>query len=395
MNALNSSSRDFVPGPGSVSSGPRHPPRLPLLTAVRYPAALVVFVFHLSLPQLGVLPQDSAARTFGWIVSQLGGLGVTFFFILSGFVITWSTRPGDRVTSFWRRRFVKILPLYWIAGITAALVAPSRVSLLPNYLVMGEAWSTDPNMYFGLNPPGWSLCVEALFYLLFPLVAGHRLIAKATKRVVMVAAAVSTTAVVVIVAISTQIHSGPVMAHDSTVHSVQYWMTYVLPVLRLPEFVLGSSAAIAVRNDWLPRITLGPAIVSLVAFYAASLFLPSLWSQRAVLVLPSLWVITALAQKNAHGQATHFSPTALRLGEWSFAFYLFHYPAIELVSRLLSTTIIPEARLRFWVVAIAAAGIATASSWLLYIAVERPLTRAFGGRAISLSFTPSRKATQS
>ncbi|UCN13634.1 acyltransferase family protein [Cellulomonas iranensis] len=68
--------------------------RLDALTGLRFLAALVVVVFHLSLnrffldaPAL-VDPLQGVLRNGGW-------LGVTFFFVLSGFVLTWSARPGD------------------------------------------------------------------------------------------------------------------------------------------------------------------------------------------------------------------------------------------------------------------------------------------------------------
>jgi hypothetical protein len=69
---------------------------LPRLTALRAFAALAVFVFHLHAHHVASLP---------WGISAIGGAGVAFFFVLSGFVLAWGTPPGLPARTFYRRRF--------------------------------------------------------------------------------------------------------------------------------------------------------------------------------------------------------------------------------------------------------------------------------------------------
>src|SRR4051812_30091043 len=93
------------------------PGRLDSLTGIRALAAFAVFTHH---THSAMLPSAG----FGHLSTQ-GSSGVAFFFVLSGFVLTWSSRPDDSTASFYRRRIARILPLYllaWIGGVALNLV---------------------------------------------------------------------------------------------------------------------------------------------------------------------------------------------------------------------------------------------------------------------------------
>ncbi|XES00978.1 hypothetical protein HEP87_61550 [Streptomyces sp. S1D4-11] len=64
----------------------------------------MVFVFHASLPLplVRLIADDKVEQRFGWAVGPSGAFGVTFFFVLSGFVLTWSAPGNDTAPSFWR-----------------------------------------------------------------------------------------------------------------------------------------------------------------------------------------------------------------------------------------------------------------------------------------------------
>jgi peptidoglycan/LPS O-acetylase OafA/YrhL len=93
-------------------------PELLTLTSVRFFAALEVVLMH-TLYELG----GEQARALPAAVIALltrGGLAVSFFFVLSGFILAYTycdgqnelkTTPGK----FWRARFARIYPLYfWV-----------------------------------------------------------------------------------------------------------------------------------------------------------------------------------------------------------------------------------------------------------------------------------------
>ncbi|GEK84954.1 acyltransferase family protein [Microbacterium aerolatum] len=96
-------------------------PRLDSLTSLRWWAALAVFFFHVRniVPLPGVVGE----------LARYGNFGVAFFFILSGFVLTWSWQPSVGIGTFYWRRFARIYPLH-IVTLLAAI--PVFYSLSPN-----------------------------------------------------------------------------------------------------------------------------------------------------------------------------------------------------------------------------------------------------------------------
>ena len=82
--------------PSAPSS--RNVARLDSLTGLRFAAALAVFAHHITmlLPETGFRHIESTLR--------VGPTGVSFFFVLSGFVLLWSRRDGDTSGAFLQRR---------------------------------------------------------------------------------------------------------------------------------------------------------------------------------------------------------------------------------------------------------------------------------------------------
>lgn len=135
-------------------------------------AALMVVVAHMLLHPLAV-PDVSYRR--------LGSFGVLLFFVISGFIMVYTTGRGrfDR-WDFLRRRFERIVPLYWLVTLGIALLAIVAPSVLKNTSFSWPGLATSllfipyarhDGEIVPLMKLGWSLNYEVFFYLLFAAAA--------------------------------------------------------------------------------------------------------------------------------------------------------------------------------------------------------------------------------
>jgi len=139
--------------------GRRH---LPALDGLRWIAVLVVMLYH-----------------FGWHAVP-GDLGVSGFFVLSGFLITWLLlREHERsgtvsLTGFYVRRTLRIFPAYYAFITLSVGLDLLRVDLRVKPVIV-PALTYTVNYYNALHghptnsmTHAWSLAVEEQFYLLWP-----------------------------------------------------------------------------------------------------------------------------------------------------------------------------------------------------------------------------------
>ncbi|MBF4624218.1 acyltransferase [Clavibacter sp. VKM Ac-2872] len=298
--------------------GPETPPRLDRLTSLRFLAALVVFGFH------GLVFFDEPTRlALGYLVGQ-GRSGVTFFFVLSGFLLAWSARPGDRAFPFYRRRFARIYPAYLVSLVFAASLwaildpAALRRGILTPFLL--QAWVPTSQSYFAINVPAWSLSVEAFFYVAFPLVIlGLRRLSTRGLWVCLLAM------VVVSVALAA-VASTRVAPTDLDQDSVWVWLAYYFPPSRLPEFVVGMILGLLCKRGAFPAVDWSAAIVIASAAYLSVGIWPSTYGVAALVVLPFGVLIVAAAQRDLAGAPGLLrGRLPVRLGEESYCFYLLHH----------------------------------------------------------------------
>src|SRR5690606_13454882 len=114
--------------------------------------------------------------------SRLGWLGVILFFVISGFIMVAVTGEGRfSAPAFLRRRFIRVVPMYWGATLLAAALA-----LLAPQMFKTTVYDTGQlllSLLFvpfynpasgGIHPLyklGWTLNYEIFFYLCFALLA--------------------------------------------------------------------------------------------------------------------------------------------------------------------------------------------------------------------------------
>jgi peptidoglycan/LPS O-acetylase OafA/YrhL len=115
---------------------------------------------------------------------DLGAAGVDIFFVISGFIMVYVSRrafgqPGA-ATEFWRRRVLRIVPLYWIyttamLALTLMPFAMQSAVFSPSYTLKSYLFIPDfvpgqsATLVQPLLTPGWTLFYEMFFYLVFGL----------------------------------------------------------------------------------------------------------------------------------------------------------------------------------------------------------------------------------
>ena len=122
------------------------------------------------------------------MLAWFGRSGVTFFFVLSGLVLAWTYADAmPRLRVFWWRRFARIWPLHVVAtllsvGVYVLLDRPVSTAGVVAALGLVHAWFNDPAIVNGGNGATWSLSDEAFFYLCFPLLLAVMARARDARR---------------------------------------------------------------------------------------------------------------------------------------------------------------------------------------------------------------------
>lgn len=169
-----------------------HKQILPILDLFRLFAALLVVLVHYEI-------------IFGQFVvyGSLGTTALSWFFILSGFIITYSYPDFDSFSDlkrFYVHRFIRIYPVYFLAVLVSAIFVSAGVTALGDqffeqvrrpfeisydlpqvkdskfwansalrHLTFTQSLSSVETLKLVFNGPLWSLVLEVYFYLAFPL----------------------------------------------------------------------------------------------------------------------------------------------------------------------------------------------------------------------------------
>jgi peptidoglycan/LPS O-acetylase OafA/YrhL len=352
----------------ATSDGVSHGRRdLPSLTGLRWVAAFLVFVFHGS--------GWSLRTSHWWHLGQFGFVGVSFFFVLSGVVLTWSARPAQSSRQFYWRRFARIYPSHALTAAVAIVlylyVMPPHKDLWAGLLALAllHAWVPAPGVYSAANGVSWSLSCEAFFYALFPGLCATLSRWDRRRRAGFVAVVLGVCSTAAVTA--------------SFVAGGRYDTAgYMSPPVRLGEFVLGIAVGLALREGWVPRVRVDVAWAVTGLAVVASLGIGALrgWPvprglADVMAVGPLTLVLLAYAERDLTGRDTVMARRwAVYLGQLSFAFYLVH----QLVLDLLLKRVIPftdaSVSSALWRLAVALV-VSVAAAMAVHHGVELPMQR--------------------
>jgi peptidoglycan/LPS O-acetylase OafA/YrhL len=239
------------------------------LTGLRFVAALCVAVSH-AAGQIVRFPADQPA----WFLylSSAAGIGMTLFFVLSGFVIHYNYATIIQeaklrgILYFFLARFARLYPLYILCLVGSLAIEWWHGHLhhvrvpLPYYLLMLQTWryvvlgGNNLIYQFGMIPQiAWSISTEWFFYVLYPAICFLLLQIPAFRSKVAAGAIFSLIAYIALFAIYTHYQTinqaaveafGPVAdIHLNWQDCYIRWLVYFSPYSRISEFFLGCVSA--------------------------------------------------------------------------------------------------------------------------------------------------------
>jgi len=134
-------------------------PRLVSLQFLRAFAAVLVAMYHFQ-PHWNLVAPDTTGPDLSWF----GFWGIDVFFVVSGFVMWWTTAsPGTAAPGvFFVKRLLRIYPTYWLViGLVCLLHRTSPVNPLETVLLLPQPLHQMP------LPVAWTLTYEIFFYVAF------------------------------------------------------------------------------------------------------------------------------------------------------------------------------------------------------------------------------------
>jgi peptidoglycan/LPS O-acetylase OafA/YrhL len=396
--------------PGST---PRRAPLIGALTGIRALAAFWVFLRHFRTEIVDALGPGPATQLIVHI-SSAGYLGVDLFFILSGFILTYTHLTTMTRGYGWRTavgflwlRLARVWPLtafvlmlfgaYFVFQALSsgdpAYLAQADPGRLLMHLTLLNGWFPSALDWNGVD---WSVSAEWMAYLTFAVgvVALARFAAVASRRV-MITVIVLLMLPVLVVGASMQDDTIFLFANDSYVTAAG-----VLPIRVLGEFWIGAVLSLVLRRYLgdtpappralrrLPLATL--SAVAAVAVLLVVAYNDPLHSMRAgqqefhkgidmiapaesIVVLPLFVLLIASLAICPRDPVSRLLSTRpfLIAGRASFAFYLVH-PLVIGAGLVAASVLDAQAGLPMLAVGIATAAAAWVSAWILWRCIEEP-----------------------
>lgn len=302
--------------------------RLDQLTFTRFIAAVAIVIYHFGKR---VYPFNTPYVDY---LVQHANLGVSYFFILSGFVMIISYGRGERInpTNYLKNRFARIYPIYLLAllfylPIRFMIDYPLDIILISQILML-QSWI--PGWSMGYNFTGWSVSNELFFYVLFPFLFNYIYRLEKYRKVVFIA--------VIIFWIISQaffhfmLHQ-PFYKGD---HTHSHDILFYFPLMHLNEFLIGNIAGIwFLRNYKNFQKSYDLHILIIIILIALALKFPMNMNYHnglfAFLLVPLILFISLNT-----GRITKWfcNQKLIYLGEVSYGIYIYQLPVFYYLKKL-------------------------------------------------------------
>jgi peptidoglycan/LPS O-acetylase OafA/YrhL len=397
------------------------PPLLPSLTGLRFPAALCILLGHIAgwITPIKTLPD--VYRAFEIIIY----LGMSSFFVLSGFVLAYNhadafRRPSrSAVAAFYRARIIRIYPVYLFFLLTSVfhdnLIQKSAENAGYVYAFFANLFCVESWFYadvygvnlntgfFGLS---WAISVEFFFYLAFPFLCATFHNCKNRIGAWTLFFGIILAAYAVMYGLSKQVNAlltwyfqafGVARTVDETVRfSFYQWAIYLFPGTRIFEFALGMSGAWILKDlragdspmaAFLRReaaialcLAALAGLCGLAYLGQGSMFILVL--QSNILFAPVLVLLMlALSLRNMHGERPLASHTLTTLGASTYCLYLAQTFTVNIFATSYPAPFSPAAVADWTARALFACLFSVLAGLGFHHYLETPLFRVFSGQS--------------
>ncbi len=327
------------------------------ITFTRFVAAMAIVISHFN--------KDLFLYKIRFIADVFlrANVGVSYFFILSGFIMIVAYHRKEKIgyRDYYRNRVARIYPLYVVGLLLYLVTRYSDFNFYNAFLYLLGIQSWIPGKALILNFPGWSISVEFLFYLLFPLLYNY-LYVKENKSIWVI---------IILIWIGTQVFSNLYINSLSYKgpHTDSHEFSHYFPLWHINEFLTGNLAGLFFVKSRKEKNYDLAVVLLFVLIILSLIFIPLNFHNglMAVFFVPAIYLISC-----NNGLITRFfsiKPLEF-LGEISYAIYIIHIPVLYILRSVLWDYFqISQSNTIFWIYIL----VLLVVSAILYLFVEKPM----------------------
>jgi peptidoglycan/LPS O-acetylase OafA/YrhL len=377
-------------------AGPVRPRHFPCFDGLRAIAAISIVMVHTAFVS------GFTSTSSGGIYTARLEIGVTVFFLISGFLLYRpfaashiAGRAAPATGRFWMRRFLRIVPAYWVAFTIVSYVMRGDIHLLHGFsndlVYYGFAQIYFPHVVLTGVTQAWSLNTEISFYLFLPIYATGLALGRA-RRSDAAQLLIELVGVATLIGISIGFRAFAFHQHTVEAHVMPLWLPAWLDMFGLGMLLAVVSSWLAHRDRrprvlWHPLMPYASWALAGAAFWAVAhvdipiapiypdhlginLARQSLYGAFALFLL-----LPAVFGPQPRGLVRRFlaCKPMVGLGLISYGIYLWHQGWILIYLQWAHRNLSFPFGLPWWQLFFGVLGLAAASAAGSYVLIERPI----------------------